>query len=167
MRDPRIERLLLRTDETTSRGTPTRVADLAGKVKSLLVEIEKLRSEIEIASRQVMALSAREAVLKGAIAAGNGSAVTAVSGSNALALGRQSDLALSDEPDLAFQRERLETVSANLKARRQFVQRAQDLLAVRINTVQKTLELFEKLENTPSTRTRRRVRRVRRARRRT
>lgn len=86
MRDPRIDRLLLRRDETNARGVPTRVSDLAGKVSSLLIEIEKLRSEIEVTSRQVTALAAREAALKKAIQARSQGGGTAVSGSNALAL---------------------------------------------------------------------------------
>ena len=125
----------------------------------MLVEIEKLRSEIEVASRQVMALGARESALKKAVQTGSRRAGVAISGSNALALGTEAD-----EPDLEFQQERLETIAANLKARRLFVQRTQDLLATRINTVQRMLDLFTRIEDgaTTKVRTRRRIRRVRR-----
>ncbi|MDA1297574.1 MAG: hypothetical protein O3B04_06180 [Chloroflexi bacterium] len=164
MRDPRIDRLLLRRDETNARGAPTRVSDLAGKVSSMLIEIEKLRSEIEVASRQVMALAARETTLKKVLQPGMRSASLAVSGSNALALKSKAEVHLSDEPELEFQQERLETIAANLKARRLFVQRTQDLIATRINTVQRMLDLFTRIEDgaTTKVRTRRRVRRVRR-----
>ena len=71
-----------------------------------------------------------------------------------------------DEPDFEFQQERLETVSSNLKARRLFVQRTQDLIATRISTVQKMLDLFTRIEDSGPTRTvrRRRIRRIRRKR---
>lgn len=164
MRDPRIDRLRLRRDETNARGIPTRVADLAGKVSSILVEIEKLRAEVEVASRQVMTLTAREAALKKALQQrGSGPAAVSI-GANALALETQSDQQLSDEPDFEFQQERLETVSSNLKARRLFVQRTQDLIATRISTVQRMLDLFTRIEDGALTKTRkrRRIRRVRR-----
>ena len=163
MRDPRIDRLLLRRDETNARRVPTRVSDLAGKVSSLLIEIEKLRSEIEVTSRQVTALAAREAALKKAIQARSQGGGTAVSGSNALALDPHQDIYLSDEPDVEFQQQRLETIAANLSARRLFVQRTQDLLATRITTVQRMLDLFTRIEDGATTRARtiRRVRRVR------
>lgn len=159
MRDPRIDRLLLRREETNARGAPTRISDLAGKVSSMLVEIEKLRSEIEVASRQVMALAARESALKKAVQPGSRRAGVAISGSNALALGNEAN-----EPDLEFQQERLETITSNLNARRLFVQRTQDLLATRINTVQRMLDLFTRIEDgaTTKVRTRRRIRKVRR-----
>ena len=164
VRDPRIDRLLLRRDETNARGVPTRVSDLAGKVSSLLVEIEKLRSEIEVASRQVTALVARETALKSALQSRSKIGGTAVSGSNALALDPQQDIYLSEEPDVEFQQQRLETIAANLAARRTFVQRTQDLLATRITTVQRMLDLFTRIEDgaTTKTRTVRRIRRVRR-----
>lgn len=164
MRDPRIDRLLLRRDETNARGIPTRVADLAGKVSSILIEIEKLRAEVEVASRQVMTLSAREATLRKALQNRGPDAVT--SGANALSLDAQNDERFNDEPDFEFQQERLETVSSNLKARRLFVQRTQDLIASRISTVQKMLDLFTRIEDgaLTKTRTRRRVRRIRRRR---
>ena len=47
MRDPRIDEILERIDETDSGGKATRVADMARQVKDYLVEIEKLRSEVE------------------------------------------------------------------------------------------------------------------------
>ncbi len=161
LRDPRIDRLLLRRDETNARGIPTRVADLAGKVSSILVEIEKLRAEVEVASRQVMTLTARESALKKGIEARSSRSVT--DGANALAF---DALQASDEPDFEFQQERLETVSSNLKARRLFVQRTQDLIATRISTVQKMLDLFTRIEDgaLKRTRVRRRVRRIRRRR---
>ncbi len=160
MRDPRIDRLLLRREETNARGLPTRVADLAGKVSSILVEIEKLRAEVEVASRQVMALTAREATLKKALHASKGAAGMS-DGSSALA---PQAYAASDEPELEFQQERLETVSSNLKARRLFVQRTQDLIATRISTVQRLLDLFTRIEDGAPRkgRVRRRIRRVRR-----
>ncbi len=166
MRDPRIERLLLRRDETTPRGIPTRVADLSGKVSSILVEIEKLRAEIEVASRQVMTLAAREASLKKGLEKRPAGASVMIDGSSALALDAQSDQRLGDEPDFEFQQERLETVTSNLKARRLFVQRTQDLLAARISTVQRMLDLFTRIEDgVPKKRVRkRRIRRVRRRR---
>lgn len=166
MRDPRIDRLLLRRDETHSSGAPTRVAELAGQVSSVLVEIEKLRAEIEVASRQVMALSVREAELRKALEQRARRSGSAVDGSNALAIDVLSDSRLSDEPDFEFEQDRLETVSANLKARRMFVQRIQDLIAARIASVQRMLELFTRIEDGALTkvRTRRRIRRVRRRR---
>ncbi len=113
-----------------------------------------------------MALAGREASLKKAVQQGARSAGTAVPGSNALALKPDADIRLSDEPDLEFQQERLETIASNLKARRLFVQRTQDLIATRINTVQRMLDLFIRIEDGATTRvrTRRRIRRVRRRR---
>lgn len=164
MRDPRIDRLLLRREETNARGIPTRVSDLAGKVSSILVEIEKLRAEIEVASRQVMTLTAREAALKKAVERRTPGTQAMSDGSNALVLVTESELQLSDEPDFEFQQQRLETVSSNLKARRLFVQRTQDLIATRITTVQRMLDLFTRIEDGALTKTRkrRRIRRVRR-----
>ena len=166
MRDPRIDRLLLRADETNARGAPTRVAELAGKVSSLLVEIEKYRSEIEVASRQVMALAAKETNLKQALQKRSDASPAMVSGSNAHAIQPDGAPQLGDEPDFEFQQERLETVAANLKARRLFVQRTQDLIATKITTVQRMLDLFTRIEDGATTRSRgrRRIRRVRRRR---
>ena len=106
-----------------------------------------------------MALAARESALKKVVQGGSQRAGLAVSGSNALALDLESD-----EPDLEFQQERLETIASNLKARQLFVQRTQDLLATRINTVQRMLDLFTRIEDGATTRvrTRRRIKRVRR-----
>ncbi len=164
MIDPRIDRLLPRRDETNAKGMPTRVAELAGKVSSILVEIEKLRAEVEVASRQVMTLAARETALQKA-SSERTSPVAFFDGSNALALDPQSHIASSEDPDNEFQQERLETVSSNLKARRLFVQRTQDLIATRISTVQKMLDLFTRIEDGSGTPTRR-LRRIRRFRRR-
>ena len=167
MRDPRIDRLLLRIDETTAAGVPTRVAELAGQVNGILVEIEKLRSEIDVANRQVTALASREASLKKALSARAGrSGGYAVSGSNALDLSKVTQFTLADEPDLEFQQERLEMVTANLQARRQFVQRTEDLLATRTATVDKMLGMFERIEEGGGSTRRHRRRRLRRVRRR-
>ena len=70
-----------------------------------------------------------------------------------------------DEPEFEFVRERLEAVSSNLLARRQFVKHTQDLLAARVNEVQKILDSFSSPDGSGSGRTRR-VRRIRRVRRR-
>ena len=167
MRDPRIERLLLRIDETNSRGTPTRVAEFASRTKDLLVEIEKLRSEIEVASRQVVALTARETTLRKSIASkGARKAAAAVSGANALKLDNVTEFTPMDDPEIEYQQERLETVSANLASRRRFIQRTQDLLATRISTVQRILDAFTRIEESPvsAPRKRRRLRRVKRRR---
>mgnify|MGYP000392063523 FL=1 len=51
MRDPRIDEIVVRISESDSKGNPTRVADMARQVKDYLVEIEKLRSEVDIATR--------------------------------------------------------------------------------------------------------------------
>ena len=167
MRDPRIDRLLLRIEETTPRGAPTRVAEIAARVQSLLVEIEKLRSEVEVANRQVVALAARETSLRRALSPGASDGALLTDGANALAPDAVADRSLMDEPELEFQRERHETVSANLNSRRQFVQRTQDLLATRINTVQRQLDRFVRAEEGGGeVRTRRRRRIVRRRRRR-
>lgn len=167
MRDPRLDRLLLRKDETDSRGVPTRVAELAGKVSGTQVEIEKLRAEVEVASRQVMALAARETSLRKSLeehSEKRSSSPGAVIGSNALALDAHSAQEMEDEPDFEFLQERLETVSSNLKSRRLFVQRTQDLIATRLTGVQRMLDLFTRIEDGggTATRRRRRVRRIRR-----
>lgn len=60
MRDPRIDEFVERIGEVDSKGNPTRVADMARRVKDYLVEIEKLRSEVDIATRQVVYLAGRE-----------------------------------------------------------------------------------------------------------
>lgn len=157
---------MLRREETNARGVPTRVAELAGKVSSTLVEIEKLRAEVEVASRQVMALAARETSLKKSLQQYSSSAVAAAAGSSALVPEAQHDPQMDDEPDFEFQQERLETVTSNLKARRLFVQRTQDLIATRLATVQRMLDLFTRIEDDggAKTRKRRRIRRVRRRR---
>lgn len=167
MRDPRIDRLLLRIDETNSRGMPSRVSELAGQVKDLLVEIEKLRSELEVSGRQVVALTAREATLRKAVMSDRANQPTSmVSGSNALQLDNISEFSLAYDPDVEYHKERLETVVANIKARRHFIQRTQDLLATRIATVQRMLDTFVRVEEAPAkpARKRRRLRRVRRRR---
>jgi hypothetical protein len=130
----------------------------------MLIEIEKLRSEIEVASRQVMALAARESTLNQAVQQQKQGPGAAVSGANALALDPNTDTRFDDMPDIEFQQERIETIAANLKARRMFVQRTQDLIATRINTVQRMLDLFTRIEDGATTRIRprRRVRRIRR-----
>jgi hypothetical protein len=51
MRDPRIDEIIERIGETDSKGKPTRVASMARQVNDFLLEIEKLRSEVEIATR--------------------------------------------------------------------------------------------------------------------
>lgn len=157
MRDPRIDELLEYLDETTSRGTPTRQAEMAGKVQGYLYEIEKLRSEVEVANRQVVALAAREASLKQSMAAHGNSAKLAAGGGGA-------SLMVDDEPEFEYVRERLEAVTSNLQARRQFVKHTQDLLAARVNEVQKILDSFSSGES--GTGRSRRVRRIRRVRRR-
>ena len=47
----RIDEIVVRISESDSKGNPTRVADIARQVKDYLVEIEKLRSEVDIATR--------------------------------------------------------------------------------------------------------------------
>ena len=96
MRDPRIDEILERIDETDSGGKATRVADMARQVKDYLVEIENLRSEVEIATRQVVYLTGREQSMRQ-----SGSA-TQTSGANALAP-RVDEI----EQDFGYQRERL------------------------------------------------------------
>lgn len=127
MRDPRIDEILERIDETDSSGKATRVADMAQQVKDYLVEIEKLRSEVEIATRQVVYLSGREQSMR----------VTPTSGANALAP-RVDEI----EQDFGYHRERLETVSANLKARQGMVKNTQQLISARIGSVQQILDTY-------------------------
>ncbi|MBT3996172.1 MAG: hypothetical protein HOF01_10280 [Chloroflexi bacterium] len=131
MRDPRIDEILERIDETDSGGKATRVADMARQVKDYLVEIEKLRSEVEIATRQVVYLTGREQSMRQ-----SGSA-TQTSGANALAP-RVDEI----EQDFGYQRERLETVSANLKARQGMVKNTQQLISARIGSVQQILDTY-------------------------
>ncbi|NQW21751.1 MAG: hypothetical protein HQ477_13695 [Chloroflexi bacterium] len=132
MRDPRIDEILGRIGETDSNGKSTRVADMARQVKDYLLEIEKLRSEVEIATRQVVYLTGREQSMRQ-----SGGAVAQTSGSSALAP-RLDEL----EQDFGYQRERLETVSANLKARQGMVKNTQQLISARIGSVQQILERY-------------------------
>ncbi|MEE8045927.1 MAG: hypothetical protein V3T49_03720 [Dehalococcoidia bacterium] len=132
MRDPRIDEIIERIGETDSKGKPTRVAAMARQVSDFLLEIEKLRSEVEIATRQVVYLTGREQSM---LQASGGVAQT--SGANALAP-RVDEM----EHDFAYQRERLETVSANLKARQGMVKSTQQLIAARINAVQQLLDTY-------------------------
>lgn len=129
MRDPRIDEILERVDETDSKGKPTRVADMARQVNDYLLEIEKLRSEVEIATRQVVYLSGREQSMR--------QSSGATSGANALAP-RVDEM----EQDFGYQRERLETVSANLKARQGMVKNTQQLISARISAVQQILDTY-------------------------
>ena len=62
MRDPRIDEIIKRIGESDSKGKPTRVAEMARQVNDFLLEIEKLRSEVEIATRQVVYLTGREKI---------------------------------------------------------------------------------------------------------
>jgi hypothetical protein len=132
MRDPRIDEIIERIGESDSKGKPTRVADMARQVNDFLLEIEKLRSEVEIATRQVVYLTGREQSMK---QSSGGS--TATSGANALAP-RIDEL----EQDFGYQRERLEIVSANLKARQGMVKSTQQLIAARISAVQQILDVY-------------------------
>jgi len=132
MRDPRIDEIIERIGETDSKGKPSRVADMARNVNDFLLEIEKLRSEVEIATRQVVYLSGREQSMKQ-----SGGAVAQTSGSSALAP-RVDEL----EQDFGYQRERLETVSSNLKARQAMVKSTQQLIAARIGAVQQILDTY-------------------------
>ena len=131
MRDPRIDEILGRIDDTDSKGKPTRVADMARQVNDYLLEIDKLRSEVEIATRQVVYLTGREQSMLQ-----SGSAPQ-TSGANALAP-RVDEI----EQDFGYQRERLETVSANLKARQGMVKSTQQLIAARISAVQQILDTY-------------------------
>ncbi len=130
MRDPRIDEILERIGEVDSKGKPTRVADMARDVNDYLVEIEKLRSEVDIATRQVVYLSGREQAMRQ-------SSVTQTAGATALAP-RMDEI----EYDFEYQRERLETVSANLKARQSMVKNTQQLISARISSVQQILDIY-------------------------
>jgi SMC interacting uncharacterized protein involved in chromosome segregation len=132
MRDPRIDEILERIGDTDSNGKATRVADMAREVNDYLLEIEKLRSEVEIATRQVVYLTGREQSMRQ-----SGGAVAQTSGANALAP-RVDEI----EQDFGYQRERLETVSANLKARQGMVKSTQQLISARISSVQQILDNF-------------------------
>lgn len=132
MRDPRIDELIGRISEADSKGKPTKAAELARQVNGYLVEIEKLRSEVEISTRQVVYLSGREQSMRQALAP-----VVESSGANALAP-RMDEI----EIDFEYQRERLETVSANLKARQSFVKNTQQLISTRIRAVQQILDVY-------------------------
>ncbi len=132
MRDPRIDEIIERIGETDSKGKPSRVADMARNVNDFLLEIEKLRSEVEIATRQVVYLTGREQSMKQ-----SGGAMVQTSGSSALAP-RVDEL----EQDFGYQRERLETVSSNLKARQAMVKSTQQLIAARIGAVQQILDTY-------------------------
>ncbi len=132
MRDPRIDEILEQIGEVDAQGRPTRVADMAREVNDYLVEIEKLRSEVDIATRQVVYLSGREQAMRQSSAS-----VTQTSGANALAP-RMDEI----EHDFEYQRERLETVSANLKARQSMVKNTQQLIAARISSVQQILDTY-------------------------
>jgi hypothetical protein len=131
MRDPRIDEILDRIDETDSSGKPTRVADMARQVNDYLLEIEKLRSEVEIATRQVVYLTGREQSMR------QSGGAPQTSGANALAP-RVDEI----EQDFGYQRERLETVSANLKARQGMVKSTQQLISARIASVQSILDTY-------------------------
>ncbi len=124
MRDPRI-------DETGSKGKPARVADMARQVNDYLLEIEKLRSEVEIATRQVVYLTGREQSMR------QSGGVAQTSGANALAP-RMDEI----EQDFGYQRERLETVTSNLKARQGMVKSTQQLISARISSVQQILDTY-------------------------
>ena len=132
MRDPRIDEIVVRISESDSKGNPTRVADMARQVKDYLVEIEKLRSEVDIATRQVVYLSGREQAMRQMAVS-----VTESRGANALAP-RVDEI----EHDFEYQRERLETVSANLRARQSMVKNTQQLIATRISSVQQILDTY-------------------------
>ena len=132
MRDPRIDEILERIGDVDSNGRPTRVADMAREVSDYLVEIEKLRSEVDIATRQVVYLSGREQAMRQSSVS-----VTQTAGANALQP-RMDEI----EHDFEYQRERLETVSANLKARQSMVKNTQQLIAARISSVQQILDKY-------------------------
>ena len=63
--------------------------------------------------------------------------VAQTAGANALAP-RMDEI----EYDFEYQRERLETVSANLKARQSMVKKTQQLISARISSVQKILDAY-------------------------
>jgi len=132
MRDPRIDEIIERIGETDSKGKPARVACMARQVSDFLLEIEKLRSEVEIATRQVVYLSGREQSMR---QSSRGAARTA--GSSAL-VPRVDEL----EQDFGYQGERLETVTSNLKARQAMVKSTQQLIAARISSVQQILDRY-------------------------
>ncbi len=132
MRDPRIDEILERIGEVDSKGKPIRVADMARKVNDYLVEIEKLRSEVDIATRQVVYLSGREQAMRQLSVS-----VAQTAGANALAP-RMDEI----EYDFEYQRERLETVSDNLKARQSMVKKTQQLISARIRSVQQILDTY-------------------------
>ncbi|MDP6667000.1 MAG: hypothetical protein QF357_06330 [Dehalococcoidia bacterium] len=138
MRDPRIDEILERIGEVDAKGRPIRVADMARQVSDYLVEIEKLRSEVEIATRQVVYLSGREQSMRQVV-----SSVTETSGANALAP-RMDEI----EHDFEYQRERIETVSANLKARQAMVKNTQQLISARISSVQQILDTYSSSSQT-------------------
>ena len=148
MRDPRIDELLAKLDEKNSRGIPTRFAMMATEVQGYMIEIAKLRAEVEIANRQVVYLTGRESSLNQSLEMqSTSSRATAVGeedgGGTAIAIPRRAS---EDDPEFEFRKERLETVASNLRARRHFVKRTQDLIASRVNTVLQVLDHFKKLE---------------------
>lgn len=132
MRDPRIDEILERIGEIDSKGKPTRVAEMAREVNDYLVEIEKLRSEVDIATRQVVYLSGREQAMRQ-----SSTPVAQTSGATAL-VPRMDEI----EHDFEYQRERLETVTANLKARQSMVKNTQQLISTRIISVQQILDTY-------------------------
>jgi hypothetical protein len=132
MRDPRIDEILKRIADVDSNSKPTRAADMARQVNDFLLEIEKLRSEVEIATRQVVYLTGREQSMRQ-----SAGAVARTSGANALAP-RVDEI----EQDFGYQRERLETVTANLKARQSMVKSTQQVIAARISSVQQILDIY-------------------------
>ncbi len=132
MRDPRIDEILERIGEVDSKGKPVRVARMARQVNDYLVEIEKLRSEVDIATRQVVYLLGREQTMRQSSAS-----AMPTSGANALAP-RMDEI----EHDFEYQRERLETVSANLRARQSMVKNTQQLISARISSVQQILDTY-------------------------
>ncbi len=148
MRDPRIDELLTNLDEKDSLGIPTRFALMAAEVQGYVIEIAKLRAEVEIANRQVVYLTGRESSLNQSLERQSESKRATAAGGNDAggAVVAAPDRASEDEPEFAFQKERLETVVSNLRARRHFVKRTQDLIASRVNTVQQVLDQFKKLE---------------------
>jgi hypothetical protein len=125
MRVPRIDEILERIGEIDSKGNLTRVAEMARDVSDYLVEIE-------IATRQVVYLSGREQAMQQPSVS-----VAQTAGANALAP-RVDEL----EHDFEYQRERLETVTANLKARQSMVKNTQQLISARISSVQQILDNF-------------------------
>ncbi|MEX0763344.1 MAG: hypothetical protein WD333_13030 [Dehalococcoidia bacterium] len=162
MRDPRIDELLEKLDETDDQGNPTRRAEMAERVKGYLTEVEKLRAEIEIATRQVVYLTGREQDMKIQIEeraedrkalindvqdAKIESVVLRADGPPSLEKRIQAskERLVEVEQDFEYQRERLETVTGTLRARRRFVKSTQDLIAMRMNGIQQILEAFTKM----------------------